>query len=574
MLDDAELLRLGGDGPAIVARVVDSDVAEIFGLVDGAHRWSWVFGEATLAAMKEGAGQPGPDPEELEATFPARAEETTDRIIAWSEQAGLVTAGRNAVLEALQHGHVFAEEGLHQLLAVAGVRPEDGPGQYVELTLRAEEPTADRDAYLRELRRLSETWRGIHASAIDHRSAGWQSLVGGDWLHGFGEPSALVAIDGSVYLASDPPVHTSDFSAFPIEQVGDVTGATGGWVNVPEQHAGSVADAAAWARANVGTAGAPPSADRPKLNFEVPTEAAEEVSFDAEAFRYSVAPTSQVGLELAMGESLLDHTDSAADWLDHARQTVAEPVFSAWAERGGQVEYGNDGSGTPYALGVSAWFETVTGRRSTAKATDASWARLLKRVRAGEIASVSLCASVMNGSGYTGPTQLWGDLELDLVLAGDPEFWGIPAVAAVTISEPMRALLGRPFVSDLVSRAAGLPVVGGFVDSGRSVAVGRWTSPYEHEVRASSRSGPGPRFVTRGPAWVLLLGEEHLRLVGGRQALEATGLFPVMKELQSAAGSLLWLQTTEHQDDCTRQRRREVAEALRAIMPRGDRSVD
>ena len=60
---------------------------------------------------------------------------------------------------------------------------------------------------------------------------------------------------------------------------------------------------------------------------------------------------------------------------------------------------------------------------------------------------------------------------------------------------------------------------------------------------------------------------EHLRLLEGRQAVERTGLFDVVRELESADGPLLLLQCGDDPEDCTAERREAMARALAVVMP-------
>jgi hypothetical protein len=71
----------------------------------------------------------------------------------------------------------------------------------------------------------------------------------------------------------------------------------------------------------------------------------------------------------------------------------------------------------------------------------------------------------------------------------------------------------------------------------------------------------------RGPAWRILLGPEHLRLLGDRVALESSGLFTNFQEIVTPDGPLLMVQCGEQPADCTRERRAEMVELLAPVLP-------
>jgi hypothetical protein len=104
---------------------------------------------------------------------------------------------------------------------------------------------------------------GVLAAAIDHSSAGWRDLVGTRWLQTFGEPPAMVAFDGSVFIAFDPPISLGSYGReSQRDWVSLVLGVSGGWQEVPSEPAGGLLEAAAWARENIGVQGRPADENR------------------------------------------------------------------------------------------------------------------------------------------------------------------------------------------------------------------------------------------------------------------------------------------------------------------------
>lgn len=154
---------------------------------------------------------------------------------------------------------------------------------------------------------------------------------------------------------------------------------------------------------------------------------------------------------------------------------------------------------------------------------------VLKRLRAGELTSVSMGAAVADGFGDVRDVQPWGDL---------------------------------------LTRAAGtLPVVGGWVDSGRVLSLGDGRSRYEEFAALRSDVRRDPRTCVRGPAWRILLGPGHLELLGGRDRLEASGLFTDLQEIDTPDGPLLMVQCGAQPTDCTAEQRARMVEVLAPVLP-------
>jgi hypothetical protein len=56
-------------------------------------------------------------------------------------------------------------------------------------------------------------------------------------------------------------------------------------------------------------------------------------------------------------------------------------------------------------------------------------------------------------------------------------------------------------------------------------------------------------------------------LLGGREALEATGLFDGVKAIDGLDGPLLMVQCGRQPEDCTAERRAALVEALGPVLP-------
>ncbi|NIK61129.1 DUF3396 domain-containing protein [Kribbella shirazensis] len=556
-----------GPGHAVVAHIFDSDVADISGLVAGERAWRWVYGEATLAAFEE---RPV-DALELEDSLPGRAEETTHLIQAWAMEAGLPEVDAPALAAILQCGYTFAEEGVREVLEALGIVADDSAVEHQDL-----DPTVDADGRPFGEPRPTEpspggpTMAGVLAAAIDHSSDAWRGLVAEFWLDTFGEPPALVALDGTVFVAFDPPIMLSSYGRDTERTwVSEHLGVD--WVEVPSQYAGGLLEAVAWARANVGVQGRPADEHRLRLNVEVSPDyldglAARDDFADhtrSQGWQHSIADPLHVGIELAMGADLLARVDEVADWLDHARDLLLTPVTAAYAERGGTVHLG-DGAVPGYALVPTLVYKSARGRHANAAADDKAWRRVQRRLRAGELTSIKVTCGVANGFGQMRGIDPWGDLLIGAQLAADQRLYSLPAHLTVKISDPLRSFVPGPFVGELVGRAVEtLPVVGGWVDAARRLYLGDGQSRYESLAGTSSLVRRDPRTSVRGPAWRILLGPEHLRLLGGRGALEASGVFTEFSEV----GQLLMVQCGDQPVDCTWERRDAMVGVLASVLP-------
>ncbi|RZT27340.1 hypothetical protein EV649_1098 [Kribbella sp. VKM Ac-2569] len=549
-----------GPGHAVVAHIFDSDVADIRGLVAGEPAWQWVYGEAMLAAFQE---RPV-DHLELETTLPGRARAASQLIAEWATGTGLAVDGE-ALTEILQRGYVFAEEGVSEVLEALGIVSADSPTEYQDL-----DPTVDADgkpfgaAETEQEAPAGPTMAGVFAAPIDHSSAAWRRLVVEHSLQSFGEPPSFVAIDGSLHVAFDPPISLVSYGpdtdrAWVSEHLGVE------WQEVPSSHAGSLPAAATWARENVGVQGRPADEHRLPLNLEVPPDypdGVEEVPWyhdlsRQEGWRHSIAGPQHVAIELAMGTDLLDKVDEVADWLEQARGLLLTPVADGYAELGGQVRF--DNQDVPlYGLTLTLVYTSARGRYATSGADDKAWHRVQKRLRSGELTSVKFEGKVV------GDAARWGDLLIGAQLAADQRLYSLPAHLTVEISHPMRSFVSGLFVSDLVTRAVEtLPVVGGWIDAARRFYLGDGQSRYESFAGVRSDVRRDPRSSVRGPAWQILLGPEHLRLLGGRGALEASGVFTGFREV----GPLLMAQCGDQPEDCTWERRDAMVGVLAPVLP-------
>lgn len=571
--DDAALT---GAGPAIVAHIMDSDVADIRGLLDGRLQWRWLDGEDVLAAYEER----DIDDLYLEDNWAERARQTARLIADWAADAGLGVADQEALAKVLLHSYVFAEEAVPDLLRVLRLVTEDSTVEEEEL-VPTQGPTCEVPVPVAPPAADEGAMAGVRTAAIDRTSRAWCNLVASRWLSTLGEPTAVVAFDSWVYVASDPPVTLGKYDSTRGEAALSL-GLTGAWHEVPAEHAGSVPAAASWARAQLGSPGKPPDPDRLPLNFEVSADypGGPDLPATDDWWRYSVAAPPSVGIELAMGTSLMDEADAVANWLNRARNRLVKPVVEAYSDQDYHVQYGDADYLAPYAIWVQCSYRTASGQVGGLAPDNAGWAWLLRRLRTGELTSVTLTVDVTNGYGQVGDVQPWGTLHLGAELVADQALYSLPAHLTVRVPYPLWVMAGRSFpdnalTDQLVSEAAGLlPVVGGWVDVGRSFRMGNELSRYEAfaDVRPGVRRDP--RVCSRGPAWQLILGPEHLRILGGREAVEQAGLFDVSRELESVDGPLLLLQCGETADDCTAEVRQQIAEALAPIMPQAERSAE
>ena len=522
-----------------------------------------MYGEATLAAFQE---RPV-DHLELENSLPGRAKDASHQIADWAAGAGL-TADGDVLTEILQRGYTFAEEGVGEVLEALGIVAAGSTVEFQDL-----DPTIDADGSPFGESQPTEptepaprgpTMAGALAAAIDHSSAAWRRLVVEHSLQTFGEPPAFVALDGSLRIAFDPPISLVSYGRD--TDRGWVSGHLGvEWQEVPSSYADSLSAAAAWARENVGVQGRPAHEDRLPLNLEVPPDYPDGVE-DApwyhdlsrqEWWRHSIAGQQHVAIELAMGTNLLERADQVADWLDQARGLLLTPVSDRFREIGGQVHFGNQDAGL-YALMLTLVYKSARGRYAISGADDKAWRRVQKRLRAGELTSVKVEGKVVGGAAQ------WGDLLIGAQLAANQDLYSLPAHVTVKISDPLRSFVPGSFASELVTRAVEtLPVVGGWVDGARRFYLGDCQSRYESFARVRSDVRRDPRISVRGPAWRILLGPEHLRLLGGREALEASEMFTEFREI----GGLLQIQCGAQPVECTWQRRAAMVDVLAPVLP-------
>jgi hypothetical protein len=552
-----------GPGHAVVAHIVDSDVADIRGLVAGERAWRWVYGEAALAAFEE---RPVDDLE-LEDSLPGRAEDASHLIQAWAAEAGLPEVNAPALAAILQRGYTFAEEGVSDVLEALGIVADDSAVEHQDL-----DPAVDADGrpFGEEAKEPAgstsggPTMAGVLAAPIDHRSAAWRALVADHSLHTFGEPPSLVALDGTLYVAFDPPILLVSFG--PDADRGWVSAHLDvEWQEVPPGHTDSLLAAATWARENVGVQGRPAETHRLPLNLEVPPDypdGGEEVTWyhdlsRQEGWRHSIARPRHAAIELAMGTDLLERADEVADWLELAHGLLLTPVADGYRGMGGQIRFGNQDVPL-YALALKLVYKSARGRYAISGADDKAWRRVQKRLRAGELTSVRFEGTA------AGDSLSWGKLLIGAQLAADQRLYSLPAHLTVEISDPLRSFLPGPFVHDLITRAVEtLPVVGGWVDAARLFHLGDGRSRYEEFAGVSSGVRRDPRTSVRGPAWRILLGPEHLRLLGGRAALEESGVFTGFQEI----GTLLQVECGAQPADCTWERRAAMVDVLAPVLP-------
>lgn len=109
---------LSAAGPVVMATVMDSDYCELAAAVGGRVLWNWSFGQAPWSD-DHGEGEYADPPSSTDA-----AKRTVTGIIEWASASRLVIPDRDSLLDALDQGYVFAEEGLFKLLDELGLVPD------------------------------------------------------------------------------------------------------------------------------------------------------------------------------------------------------------------------------------------------------------------------------------------------------------------------------------------------------------------------------------------------------------------------------------------------------------------
>jgi hypothetical protein len=535
-LAEDDLITAAGDGPVVCGTVSYSDSALVIGRCGGKTRWRWIYGEWSYADM---VGQrPLPDWEELEETLPARAAATAADITAWCREAGLPEPSGPRLLAALQVGTVFAEDSMIELLDAIGLVDPDNadpdepaPGMQV--------PTFPRTP--------------PRAAAIDHSSPEWRELLESEeGLRLYGEPPAVVHRGDGLYLASEPPVSVR-------WQPERLT-----WVDIPAEHAGSFEAELAWARANLGRQGAPPSPDRRPTVIERQVWSGGAPRWQLYELDHRESVEHWYAIELWTYHDLLTSTDAVAGWLDKVRQRLLEPVVEAYVAAGGTVRYGADDipdDDDPPSLDISASMETATGRSTFAKADGPSWRRTLDRLRRGDLHRIELEASAQGEPALNEPHGL----NAMVILRQPSDSTEEEAYLSMDLSPSVVERAGLDTVISLTMDAAiAFDAAGGYLDRNGGMSPGYEQSGYEGHVGVRRLLG-GPRLdrICRGPAWLMLLGPGHVERLGGVDAAAAAYPFHQVARL----GPLTLLQASEHPDQLRRTDYPALARALGPIMP-------
>jgi hypothetical protein len=539
----------GVAGPALAAFVFDSDVCVVMGAVDGTVAWRWVFNIA-----------------ESDATVAARIRAATPRIAEWSRTAGLRPVAREPLEELLERGYILAEEGLFALLIQLGVCAQQAAPVDQEpaaATRVAPAPTSPPQL----------VHHGFLAAPNDHHSRAWQAFVRKHELEAWGEPPALVvegrAVVGhptgwDLYLASDPPVHLSVLYSEPGQLLPDWD-----WARVPDRAGRSLEDALAWARANVGVAGAPPRPDRERLWSELPAGERHR-SADLEPARpdgwsrFGRARGALLRLELDTYEELLERTDEVAAWLKAARAGLLDPVAGRPHVHLTTEPAADQYAGEPYgmALTLAAW--TTRQRLRLLPGDAAGWARLLGELRRGRLREVHANLGVLDGEGRH--SRLRYGVELQVVLRDQfvdqpgPLPDQHPARIAITLGEP--AARGGA-IPDLTAAALALA----------KQAAATFGAATGYVTASSDGFAPdllhGPRLdrVTRGTHWGTFLSAGHLQQVGGFEALRDLALFHAVERLAGPPDELVWAQLTSDPYRVDQALLDRMARALAPVMP-------
>lgn len=585
--DNAEGLAglLGGVvGPALAAFAIDSDSCVAMGAVDGTVAWRWVFNEETVD-----------DPEGPDEALAARIRAVVPRIAEWSRTAGLGPVAYEPLEELLERGYILAEEGLFALLVELGVcARQAAPVDEESFGARAVQVAPGPPA------KPQLVHHGFLAAPIDHHSQGWRAFVRTYELEAWGEPPALVvegrAIGGGptfwdVHLASDPPVHLFGLGAVmgldAVEPGQLPLDWDGRWVRVPDRVGRSLEDAVAWARANVGVAGAPPRPDRERLWSELSAgERHRSAGFELDRSdgwpRFERAGGVLLRLELDTYEELLERADEVAAWLEAARAGLLDPVAGRPHVHLTTEPAADQYAGEPYglALTLAAW--TIKQRLRVLPGDADGWARLLGELRRGRLREVHADLDVLNGEGVH--SQLRYGVQIEVVLRDQfvdqpgPLPDQHPAQIVITLGEP--AARGGA-IPDLTAAALALAkqaaatfgAATGYVAAGRD-GFQPFLSPYEDRVRSDPLRRPRLDRVTRGAHWGTFLSARHIQQIGGLEALRNLGLFHAIERLAGPPDELVWAQLTPDPYRVDQALLDRIARALTPVMPRSGHPDD
>ncbi len=586
---------LGGVvGPALAAFVMDSDFCVVLGALDGTVAWRWVFNkdaEYHLVERSVGAASDpskGPDPADPDAVLAARIRAVVPSIAEWSGTAGLCAVAHERLEELLERGYILAEEGLFALLVELGVCAQQAaPVGEEPAGAHAIQAASDPPARPRLVH------HGFLAAPIDHTSQGWQAFVRTHELEAWGEPPALVveglAIGGGptlwdVYLASDPPVHLFVQGAvwgLDVVEPGQLPlDWDGRWVRVPDRPGRSLDDAVAWARANVGVAGAPPRPNRERLWSELsPVELHRSAGFEFDRSdgwpRFERPGGVLLRLELDTYQDLLGRAGEVAAWLEAARAGLLDPVTGQPHVHLTTEPATDQYAGQPYglALTLAAW--TIKQRLRLLPGDADGWARLLGELRRGRLREVHADLDVLNGDGM--PSQLRYGVQLEVVLRDQfvdqpgPLPDQHPAQIVITLGEPAARGGVIPDLTAAALRlakqaAARFGAATGYVAAGRD-GFQPFLSPYEDRVGVDPWRRPRLDRVTRGAHWGIFLSTHHLQQVGGLEALRNLGLFHAVERLAGPPDELVWAQLTADPYQVDQTLLDRVARALAPVMP-------
>jgi hypothetical protein len=438
--------------PLLAAHVEDSDWCVVLGRDPHGSEWSWVFGEDVALAFESAhRWLTTLDPDELDDSLLARAAETGGAVVAWASACGLGEFPVDAAIEVLLGHDALAETGWWRLLDLVGLA--DVPREEVE------------DAGL--VPTLGDGPRPIRpprAIALDHDHLGWRRLNAGELLGRFGAPPCLVEWRHNIYLATDPPLLVSARDG---PSLARSTGATGEWRTVPQEAAGSLAAAAAWARAHVGITGAPTPPDRPPLLFEVidhERQARLPRHRRASEWRlHEPAPRVSALLVVAWREA---DPEVVGELVAAVHERVIGELVRAFTDDGRGVVYGEEAAPGPWDLQVAGEVVSARGRIRRTTASLSAWSKLVEKVRRGEVIELDVRAIRSTGLGTTRPRHAAATVSHHLRLVDDREDLDVddeehqdsplpkPPWLAVGVDAEFAAVLPLSSLLDLLDRLA------------------------------------------------------------------------------------------------------------------------
>jgi hypothetical protein len=529
-------------GPMLTAFVMDSDFCVLVGWRGGIDRFSWVVNESSAASYGWGGRHEEPD----EQTQAAERAPVVAAMMEWASAAGLEVARAEQLDELLAHGYVLAEDGLGGLLAELGLV---SPSDVVASAYVNHEPI-DANHYLRSLQvapvpvdvvdnhadtlphRAAEM---VLAAPIDHDGPHWGWFVREHELEQWGLPACIVSHSGlqvpaggltswghwDFYLASDPPIHLSGFRGA-LGDAGNLLPDIGTWHLVPEQFTADLSSALTWARQQVGRCLAPPTPDRERLMLERPDgPRPSEMMVDP---RWHRAGEQTFNVDLYTYQDLADHLPALVDWFNDVRATLVDPIAALFGDRL-TVEGANEPPfGPRYGATLTLLLRSTKERHSRLSPDDRGWQRALHRLRSGELRSISVDLTCLNGEGWH--SQYRAGLRVSVVLrdqfteVAGPLPDAHPARIAISVAKSLLEKGVPDGVTEVLNLARSAAIqFGAATGHAGDGGAGMMDSPYE-DRRGVRWNGDRLHTTTRGVHWGNLLGPGHLAAIDGAGRLQ------------------------------------------------------